>query len=48
MASAAKTTYRITNWSQYNESLVRRGDVTFWFDEAVIAAWKHENAERKV
>ena len=47
-ANAAKTTYRITNWSQYNESLVRRGDVTFWFDEAVIAAWKHENAERKV
>ena len=48
MSSAAKTTYRITNWSQYNESLVRRGDVTFWFDEAVIAAWRHENAERKV
>lgn len=47
-ATAAKTTYRITNWSQYNESLVRRGDVTIWFDEAVIAAWKHENAERKV
>jgi IS5 family transposase len=48
MTSAAKTTYRITNWSKYNESLVRRGDVTFWFDEEVIAAWKHENAERKV
>jgi hypothetical protein len=48
MSSTAKTTYRITNWSQYNESLVRRGDVTFWFDEEVIAAWKHGNAERKV
>lgn len=48
IAGAAKTTYRITNWSQYNESLVRRGDVTFWFDEAVLAAWKHENAESKV
>lgn len=47
-ASEAKTTYKVTNWSQYNESLVRRGDVTFWFDEAVIAAWRHENAERKV
>lgn len=47
-ANAAKTAYRITNWSKYNESLVRRGDVTFWFDEEVLAAWRHENAERKV
>jgi hypothetical protein len=48
MTHAAKTTYRITNSSQYNESLVRRGDVTFWFDEAVLAAWKHENGASKV
>jgi IS5 family transposase len=48
IACETKTTYRITNWSKYNESLVRRGDVTFWFDEEVLAAWKHENAERKV
>lgn len=47
-ASEAKTAYRVTNWSQYNESLVRRGDVTFWFDEAVIDAWRHENGARKV
>jgi len=48
IASQAKVVYRVTNWSKYNESLVRRGDVTFWFDEAVIDAWNHENAERKV
>ena len=48
MSNTAKTTYRITNWSHYNESLVRRGDITFWFDEAVLVAWQHENAESKV
>ncbi len=30
---------------EYNESLVRRGDVTFWFSEDVIARWEHDNAE---
>jgi len=47
-AGAAKTTYKITNWSQYNESLVRRGDVTFWFDESVLQSWHHKNLGRKV
>src|SRR5262245_33426405 len=40
--------YRVTNWREYNESLVRRGDITFWFDEDVIDAWEHDNAEWKV
>ena len=40
--------YRVTNWREYNESLVRRGDITFWFAEDVIDAWEHDNAEWKV
>jgi len=40
-----KKSYRVTNWREYNESLVRRGDVTFWFSEDVIARWEHENGE---
>ncbi len=47
-ASKTKTGYKITNWAKYNESLVRRGDITFWFDEDVIDAWEHDNAEAKV
>jgi hypothetical protein len=43
-----KRAYKITNWREYNESLVRRGDVTFWFDEDVLDAWEHDNAEWKV
>jgi len=37
--------YRVANWREYNESLVRRGDITFWFSEDVIAVWEHDNAE---
>ena len=38
MAGKRKGTYKITNWRKYNESLVRRGDITFWFDEDVEVA----------
>ena len=42
---ARKKSYRVSNWREYNASLVNRGDVTFWFSEDVIAAWEHDNAE---
>ena len=44
MAGTRKGTYKITNWSKYNESLVQRGSVTFWFNEDVISQWHHANA----
>ncbi len=48
MAGKRKGTYKITNWREYNDSLVRRGDITFWFDEDVLDAWQHPNDEPKV
>lgn len=48
MADQGKKAYKITNWAKYNESLVRRGDITMWFDEDVIDQWEHENAAVKV
>ncbi len=45
MAAKRRGTYKITNWSQYNESLVQRGSVTFWFSEDVIRQWQHANAQ---
>jgi len=48
MPAMVKASYKVTNWSAYNESLVRRGDITFWFDEDVIDAWEHDNDELKV
>jgi hypothetical protein len=34
-----KDKYRIRNWRQYNQSLVNRGSITFWFDEHAISKW---------
>jgi len=34
-----KTKYRVTNWSAYDRSLARRGDVTFWLSPDGIANW---------
>lgn len=44
MAGTRKGTYKIRNWSKYNESLVQRGSVTFWFNEDVISQWNHPNS----
>jgi len=48
MKKPVKAFYKITNWSKYNESLVNRGSITFWFDEETLAHWEHDNAEVKV
>lgn len=48
MAGTRKGTYKITNWGKYNESLVRRGSITFWFCEETIDKWHHDNADHGV
>jgi hypothetical protein len=48
MASKRKLTYKITNWKQYNESLVERGSITVWFSDDVLASWEHRNETLKV
>jgi hypothetical protein len=48
MAGKRKGTYKITNWRKYNESLVNRGSITFWFSKDTIKKWRHENAKAKV
>jgi hypothetical protein len=47
MAGKRKGTYKITNWRKYNESLVQRGSITFWFNEDVIQQWHHSNDRPK-
>jgi hypothetical protein len=34
-----KQQYRIRNWQDYNEALVKRGEINFWFDKEVIRQW---------
>ena len=35
-----KARYRVTNWPEYETGLRRRGDLTFWLDEAALAGWQ--------
>lgn len=39
MTSQKKDRYHPRNWKEYNQSLVNRGSVTFWFDEDAIQKW---------
>jgi len=36
--------YRVRNWRTYNQALISRGGITFWIDEAAIAAWRNSEA----
>jgi len=46
MTKAARSTYKISNWAKYNEALVNRGDITFWFSDKILEQWKHDNLEQ--
>jgi hypothetical protein len=34
--------YRVRNWRDYNQALVRRGSITFWVDEQAVRFWRAE------
>lgn len=38
-----KAFHSITDWSQYNKSLISRGSLTFWVDAAVMNNWFHHD-----
>ena len=38
-----KSLHPITNWSQYNKSLISRGSLTFWVDAAAMNNWFHHD-----
>jgi hypothetical protein len=39
--------YRVRNWRTYNQALIARGGISFWIDEAALAAWKHSSTNRR-
>ena len=41
----SKKAYRVRNWSQYNRSLVNRGDLTFWFSQDLLENWNQQPKE---
>lgn len=41
-----KKQYRVRNWKEYNENLVKRGNITLWFEESAIKKW-HQTSKIK-
>jgi Transposase DDE domain len=37
-----KATYRVRNWKQYNDALVRRGSLTLWVEASTLDAWRYQ------
>lgn len=42
-----KKKYKVRNWKEYNESLVRRGSLEFWIEKGLIKSWKVEIIDEK-
>lgn len=38
---------KISNWSQYNKSLINRGSITFWISEDILKSWRSSKESRK-
>ena len=41
-----KQRYRVRNWPEYEAGLRKRGDLTLWFSEEAIAAWRAPIGEK--
>ena len=45
--AAPTPSYRIRNWKQYNDALVRRGSLTLWVDRAMLQAWRYQGPSQR-
>ena len=45
--ASPKPVYRIRNWKQYNDALVRRGSLTLWVDQATLDAWRYQGPPQR-
>ena len=43
----AKAAYKISNWGEYNKSLVNRGSLTLWFEEDALEKWLADQSPKK-
>ncbi len=42
-----KTKYRVSNWADYDRTLVQRGDITLWISTDAMDAWKPAPSGRR-
>ncbi len=45
--ASTKPVYRIRNWKQYNDALVRRGSLTLWVDPVTLEAWRYQGPPQR-
>ena len=45
--AAPKSAYRIRNWKQYDDALVRRGSLTLWVDQETLQAWRYRGPSQR-
>lgn len=43
----SKDKYRVTNWSDYNKSLVNRGNISIWIEEEALSNWYYEGSSQQ-
>jgi hypothetical protein len=43
----SKSKYKLLNWSNYNLSLINRGNITFWIDENIARHWYSDKDPNK-
>ena len=41
------STYRLRNWKEYNQALVKRGSLTLWVSDDILAAWRNHERTGK-
>src|SRR5512135_1367041 len=39
--------YRVRNWKQYHDALVRRGSLTLWVEQETLEAWRYQGPTRQ-
>lgn len=45
-AGKKKVRYQVTNWSEYNRSLIQRGSLTVWIDEDLAKCWEYRGPRK--
>lgn len=45
--SRPKTLYRVKNWSEYDQALVRRGSITFWLSDDFEKTWSYVGEKQR-
>ena len=42
-----KKKHLIRNWPQYNQALINRGSITFWFSDEAVQKWYEKEKSKK-